>query len=137
MSGVQVTLRVGAERYAFPVHSVLEVSEVGRLTPVPGAPAGTLGLTNLHGSLLPVFDLALMLGLPREGQAARLVVVENGAIRAGLAVDDVCDVSELPAASQETASPFLVGAALIDDGLVGLVDVGRLLDGLQGGASRD
>lgn len=135
MSGVHVTLRVGAERYAFPVDNVLEVSELGRLTPVAGAPTGALGLTNLRGSLLPVFDLALVLGLPREGQAARLVVVEDGRIRAGLAVDDVCDVGELPAASQEAASPFLVGAALIDEGLVGLVDVRRLLGWLQGGSS--
>ncbi len=88
MGGVYVTVRVGEERYAFPVERVVEVGEIGELTPVPGAPAWTLGLRNLRGEVLPVCDLAVALGLPPT-EATLLAVVDDGARRAGLAIDEV------------------------------------------------
>jgi len=43
-----------------------------------------------------VVDLAVVLGVERERAAARLLVAETGDHRAGLAVDEVVDVGELP-----------------------------------------
>lgn len=95
MSGVRVRFRVGDERYALPVEDVLEVAEVGVLAPVPGAPESVLGVRNLHGQVLPVLDLAVVLGVEHE-QASRLLIVEAESRRAGLAIDEVIDVAELP-----------------------------------------
>ena len=58
MSGVHVQVRVGSERYALPVAHVLEVGEMRTLTAAPGASRATLGVCNLRGDLLAVFDLA-------------------------------------------------------------------------------
>ena len=58
MSEVHVQVRVGSELYALPVAHVLEVGEIGILTVAPGASRATLGVCNLRGDLLPVFDLA-------------------------------------------------------------------------------
>jgi purine-binding chemotaxis protein CheW len=132
MSTVHVTVRVNAELYALPVEAVVEVAEVGQLTPVPGTRAGALGLQNLRGTALPVFDLAELLGLSGGDTPRLLVVAEDGARRAGLAVDEVCDVGELPTADEESDSPLLRGAALTDAGLVGVVDLCHLFDELQG-----
>jgi purine-binding chemotaxis protein CheW len=132
MTAVHVTVRIGAELYALPVATVLEVTDVGKLTPLPGAPTATLGLQNVRGAALPVFSLAGLLGLSENGRAQRLVVAEDGARHAGLAVDEVCDVGELPAASEETDHPLLTGAALTDAGLVGILDLGRVFDEIQG-----
>ena len=66
MSAVHVQVRVGAERYALPVARVLEVGEMRTLTVAPGASRAILGVCNLRGDLLPVFDLAAVLGLPRS-----------------------------------------------------------------------
>jgi chemotaxis signal transduction protein len=131
MSDVHVQVRVGAELYALPVAHVLEVSEIGALTAAPGASYATLGLRNLRGDLLPVFDLAAVLGLPRGASPARMLVAERRGIRAGFAVDEVTDVEELPDGDQGADSELLSSAALINGSLVGVIDVDRLFDVLE------
>jgi chemotaxis signal transduction protein len=126
MSGVCVRIRVAREHYALPVEQVLEVAEPGDLAPVPGSPAQIIGVRNLCGQVVPVISLATLLGLPSE-EPGRIVVAELGARRAGLAVESVLDVNQLPESSEPTDSPFLSGAALIDGTLVGLLDVDAIL----------
>jgi chemotaxis signal transduction protein len=131
MSDVHVQVRVGSELYALPVAHVLEVGEIGALTIAPGASRATLGVRNLRGEVLPVFDLGAVLGLPRSAAPQRLLVAERGGIRAGFAVDEVTDVDELPATDQEVDSDLLSSAALIDGALVGVIDIDRLFDTLE------
>jgi chemotaxis signal transduction protein len=131
MSDVHVQVRVGTELYALPVVRVLEVGEMRALTVAPGASQATLGICNLRGDLLPVFDLATVLGLPRSEDPQRMLVAERGGTRAGFAVDEVTDVDELPEADQEADSDLLSGAVLIDGSLVGVIDVDRLFDLLE------
>jgi len=131
MSGVHVQVRVGAELYALSVAHVLEVGQIGDLTVAPGSSPATLGVRNLRGDLLPVFDLAAVLGLQRSPAPQRMLVVERGRTRAGFAVDEVTDVDELPEADQEVDSELLSSAALIEGSLVGVIDVDRLFDTLE------
>jgi len=126
MSGVCVRICVAQEHYALPVEQVLEVAEPGDLAPVPGAPAQIVGVQNLRGQVVPVISLATLLGLPAE-EPGRIVVTELGARRAGLSVQSVLDVGELPDSCEPTESPYLCGAALIDGTLVGLLDVDAIL----------
>lgn len=130
---VHVRLRVGAESYALPVEHVLEVAELGEITPVPGSPRAVLGVRNLRGEVLPVFDLAAVFGIERDGGAARLLVAEHDGKRAGFAIDEVTDVGELSAPAEETESQFLRGATLDEGELVGVVDVQRVFAALQEG----
>jgi len=125
---VHVRVRVGLESYALPVEHVLEVADLGHLSPVPGASSSVLGVRNLRGQVLPVFDLARVFGVEREGAPLKLVVAEDGARRAGFAIDEVTDVGELPDPSEEGESAFLRGATLVGDALVGVIDVPRLFD---------
>ena len=96
MSGVYVRFRVGSHGYALPVGHVREVAEPGPLSPVPGAPRPVLGVRNLRGQVLPVVDLAVVLGVEHDRKPARLLIAETGDHRAGLAVDEVVDVGDLP-----------------------------------------
>jgi chemotaxis signal transduction protein len=131
MSGVHVQVRVGDERYAIPVAHVLEVGAIGDLTIAPGASRATLGVRNLRGDVLPVFDLAAAFGLPRAQAPQRMVVAERSGARAGFAVDEVCDVDELPETDQEVDSDLLSRAVLVGGALVGVIDVDRLFDSLE------
>ncbi|MEO9175238.1 MAG: chemotaxis protein CheW [Gaiellales bacterium] len=131
MSDVHVQVRIGAERYALPVAYVLEVGEIGELTPVPGASRATLGVRNLRGDVLPVFDLAAVLGLPCGSSARRLIVAERGGIRAGFAVDEVTEVDELPEGDERVDSALLSRATLANGSLVGVIDVDRVFDTLE------
>ncbi len=78
---VFVKVRVGSEMYALPIASVLEVAELGDLTALPGAAAGVLGLRNFHGQVLPVFDLAHVLG----SSAGRRAVADSSSPTAAVA----------------------------------------------------
>jgi purine-binding chemotaxis protein CheW len=131
VSGLHVWVQVAAEHYALPVADVLEVAELGEVTPVPGAGTAVLGVCNLRGQVLPVVDLTTVFDLPASGHG-RVVVVERGGRKAGLAVDSVAGVEQLPDATEEVESPHLVGAALADGALVGVVDVGSVLDSVAG-----
>ncbi len=131
MTCVHVRVRLGGEVYAVPVEHVAEVAELGDVTPVPGSPAPVLGVRNLHGRILPVVDLAGLLGLVRDARPSHLVVAEDGARGAGLAVDDVIDVGPLPAPAEEAESELLAGSVLVEGALVGVIDVGRVFDSLE------
>ena len=128
---VHVRLRLGNESYALPVEHVLEVAELGEVTPVPGAQRAILGVRNLRGQILPIVDLATVFGIEGSGSPQRVVVAESNGHRAGFAIDDVSDIEQLPDAVDETESDLLVGAALTNDELVGVVDVSRLFKSLE------
>lgn len=132
-SGVHVHVRVGSERYALPVENVLEVDRLGEIAPVPGAGRASLGVRNHHGQVLAVFDLAQVFGIPRRGAPARIVVAADAGRRAGLAIDEVLDVGPLPPVTEDGHSPFLTGSTLSDGHVVGVVNVGGVLDALESG----
>jgi purine-binding chemotaxis protein CheW len=132
VSDAYVRVRIGGERYALPVEHVHEVLEPGELTPVPGAPSSLLGLRNLGGEILPAFDLARILQIEGDGGAGRLLVAERDGWRAAFAVDDVTDVGPLAGTLQASESPYLLSSGVIDEALVGVLDIGALHDALAG-----
>jgi purine-binding chemotaxis protein CheW len=125
-----VRLRVAAESYAMPIEHVLEVADLGDVTPVPRSRPEVLGVRNLRGRILPVVDLARLLGVPRSAPASRLLITEVAGQRAGFAIDDVSWVGELGDPAEETESALLVGATLADGDLTGVVDVPQIFDQL-------
>jgi purine-binding chemotaxis protein CheW len=126
-----VRLLVGAEVYAIPVTHVSEIADVGDLTPVPGAPPEVLGVRNLRGQILPVVDLAMLLRIPRTTAPSWLVVAEAGELTAGLAIDEVSGVDQLPDPTDEADSDLLTGALLDHDELIGVIDVPSVFTELE------
>jgi purine-binding chemotaxis protein CheW len=131
VDGVHVTMRVGNETYALPIDNVIEVAELGDLTAVPGAGPGVLGVRNLHGHVLPVFDAAEVLGSRRESRPERLLVATHGGSLAGLAVDAVMDISPLEAEFEPADADHLTCAGLVDGRLVGVVDIESIYGALR------
>ncbi|NIR32768.1 MAG: chemotaxis protein CheW [Gammaproteobacteria bacterium] len=68
-----------------------EVLEQPDIYPVPNTPGWLRGLVNLRGNLVPVFDLAELLGLEREEDTASvkpmLLVVGKGEEALGLIIE--------------------------------------------------
>ena len=129
---VYVRLRVASEAYAMPVDYVLEVAELGVVRDVPRARPELLGIRNLRGQILPVADLALLLGITRTTPAGRLLVTEAGGHRVGFAIDEVIGVGALADPAEETESGLLIGATLSEGDLIGVIDVPRVFDSLAG-----
>jgi purine-binding chemotaxis protein CheW len=132
MSGVHVRVRAGGEHYALPVEGVREIARRDRVTAVPGAPPAVLGVWNLRGDVVAAVDLAAILGLAPDDGKGRIVVVEDGDRRAGLAVEEVLDVEALPAVLEPVESRYLAGAALVDRTRVGVIDLPALLAAAAG-----
>jgi purine-binding chemotaxis protein CheW len=125
-----VRIRVGSEVYALPVEHVVEVAELGGLTPVPGAGSTVCGVANLRGAILPVYDLARVLGVVGEPTKRYLLVAEDGPRRVGLAVEQVSDVGDLVGPTEESDSRLLCGAGIVEDALIGYLDVEELFSTL-------
>jgi chemotaxis signal transduction protein len=115
-----------------PVEYVREIADLGQVEPVPGSRPEMLGIRNMRGQILPVIDLARLLGLARTALPARLLVAEAGGLQAGFAIDEVSDVGELGELTDETESDLLAGAALVNGELTGVIDVPRVFDALDG-----
>lgn len=132
---MHLRIRLGAEHYALDLEHVLEVVELGEVTPVPGAGATVIGLRNLRGEILPALDLSAMLGVAEGTAQRRLVVVAEGDRRAGLAVDEAIDLSELPEASAPVDSLLIRGGVIVEGALVGVVDVAAVLGSFPGSST--
>ena len=132
MRGLHVRVRVANESYALPVEHVLEVAELGEVTPLPGAGAAVVGVRNLRGQVVTVVDLAAVLGLPSgTTTTARIVIAEQCGRTAGLAVDAVEGVEQLPKTTEEVDSRHLVRMIVDDGSLVGVLDVESILDAAE------
>ncbi len=141
-----VVFRLGGEGYALEVMRVQEVLDMQSLTEVPGGPKFLLGVINLRGHVVPVYDLRLPFGLTKEtrsqtGRRACLIVestVGNDVQITGLLVDRVSDVlefspEEVQAAPQlglGKATPFVRGLIRHQDAFLLVLDVDRIFSTL-------
>ena len=124
-------LRLAAETYAVPVGNVVEIASLGDLTAVPGARREILGVRNLRGQILPVIDLAQLLGLNAAAPPRQLLVAESGSVKAGFAIDEVSQVGELPDPAEGTESDFLLGTMIHRGQLLAVINVPRIFSALQ------
>jgi purine-binding chemotaxis protein CheW len=96
-----IAVQVRAALYGLPVEDVQEVMSPRVLTRVFHAPPALAGVTSLRGEVLPVLDLALLLGVVETGAALEpcIVVVREGSgqrRRAGLLADALAGLRDLP-----------------------------------------
>jgi chemotaxis signal transduction protein len=120
-------LRVGRDAYAVPIESAREVVASPAITHLPTAPASVLGICNVRGEIVPVFDLGILLGLGPLPSIAAMAIVETGLGAAGLAISEMAVAVELGEEVAATDGPGTVAAFACDDGLAVLVDVDTLL----------
>lgn len=108
--GEYLTYRIGGEEYAMNVLSVQEIRTFERPTRIANAPAHLLGVINLRGVIVPIYDVRLMLGCAGEFTSTTVVIVLNmGSRTVGVVVDSVCDVFQLN--EQDVRVAPKVGAA--------------------------
>ncbi|MAS26199.1 MAG: chemotaxis protein CheW [Oceanospirillaceae bacterium] len=81
---------------------VAEILQPPRLTKVPGVRNWVLGVANVRGRLVPVMDLAGLLGLPSKAnwRSRRVLVIEQDDHLSGLLVDAVLGMQQFPVDSR-------------------------------------
>jgi purine-binding chemotaxis protein CheW len=101
-----VIFRLDKEEFGAPIASVQEIVRVPEeLIRVPKAPSFVEGVINLRGSVLPVIDLRLRLGLKQVERTdrQRIMVFLISDVRTGFIVDQVAEVLKIPKAAIEPA----------------------------------
>ncbi|MGE0872574.1 MAG: chemotaxis protein CheW [Kofleriaceae bacterium] len=125
-----IVFTLGAVRYALELRWVREVVSLGFVTGVPTAPSALAGVCNLHGTILPVLDLAVLLGSPatapaRQGDGA--LVIETDGVVCALRIDQVDHVASLHAANGAVRDAAGSSLVLLDPAVV----VKRALEALS------
>jgi purine-binding chemotaxis protein CheW len=94
-----IAFRLRAQEFCVRTTAIREIRGKVPATPLPHSPPEVVGMMNLRGTVIPIIDLALKLGMkaaePTERSA--IVVTEAGAMVIGLLVDGVSDILTLPA----------------------------------------
>lgn len=138
-NGLQcVTFHLGDEIYGIDMRYLQEIIRVPDVVKVPGTPSYIRGLANLRGTILPIVDCRLRLGLKRneDTEASRVIVLTAGNKKLGYVVDQVVGVISIhekeieKGSGSETAADFVEGIAKIEKGkkLIMLLDAKKLLN---------
>jgi len=101
-----VVFHLGREEFGAPIASVQEIVRVPEaLVRVPQAPSFVEGVINLRGTVLPVIDLRLRLGMEQveRSDRQRIMVFLISGVRTGFIVDEVAEVLKIARASIEAA----------------------------------
>ncbi|HEY4367707.1 MAG TPA: chemotaxis protein CheW [Steroidobacteraceae bacterium] len=129
-----VEFSLAQERYAIETRYVQEVHPLRELTALPGTPPFMLGIVNIRGRILPVFDLKKFFDLPEQGltDLHRIIFVRDNEVELGLLADVVVGVRSLSVDRLQPSLPTLTGIrahylkGVTDERLV-VLDLGHVL----------
>jgi len=100
-----VTFFIDRELYAVPIFLVHDIKKMLPCSRLPNQPPAVLGVINLRGSVVPLFDLRRLLGLPPRPFDRKTVVIilDLGGKMNGLVVDAISDVATIEPQAKQTA----------------------------------
>jgi purine-binding chemotaxis protein CheW len=96
------------EWFGLPIQSVREIHPLERVTRMPNAPVEILGILNLRGRILALFELGQCLGIPpgvRPNTHAVVVDVGDPEIQVGFAVQQIAQIQGLAPSAIEPPPP--------------------------------
>jgi purine-binding chemotaxis protein CheW len=134
-----ITFELGDRRLGIDIMAIREIRAWSPATPLPNVPSHVRGVVNLRGIVLPVIDLRHRLGWGTTEPSGRhvIIVVRIGEQLQGIIVDAVSDIVTLvpetiqpvPDVGDVSAAAFLEGIATIDDRLIMILGLDRLVEG--------
>lgn len=145
MSGLEsisqyLTFTLDQELFAIDIDKVREVLEFNSVTRVPRSPAFMRGVINLRGSVVPVVDLRLKLGLSRTEKTLNTCVVitelcvDGEKTVLGALADSVQEVVEIdpgqiappPRIGTRIKTDVIRGMGTRDDTLLVILDIDKV-----------
>jgi len=138
-----------SQSYAVPIYEVREIVRARILTEVPGGPKDVIGILNLRGEILPVYNVKPRLRLsavtPQLAgptadlntipKPARILVVHGRNCDCGIFVDKVIGVIRLrrseiesPSSGFDNERDCVLGSVRLDDSVVMLLNVNLVVE---------
>lgn len=135
-----LSFSLGNEVYAAHVKSVLNILEITTITRIPKAPDYMEGVINLRGSVLPVVDTRVKLGMEKMGATKDTciivleVLVEGDKIMIGSIVDGVKEVLEIdqheilppPHIGNKFQSQFIKGMYKVNEEFIMILNMDKI-----------
>jgi len=129
---------IGTDEYALNIAKVREIQAMTDIRKMPKAPSFVEGVINLRGHIVPIIDLRKRFDLPpvSELHQSKILIVEFNRNLVGMIVDNVSEVIRLFSDQIEKApevfsynvgSQYIQGVAKLDERLIVLLDIERLL----------
>lgn len=139
--GQLLTFRLGPSTYGVEILRVKEIRGFSPVTRIPHSPPHVLGVLNLRGAIVPIIDLRLRFALPEAPISPLTVIIvlsvhtAAGQRDCGVVVDSVSDVVDVPREAitpppqlaGSRSSEFVSGIATVDEQMLILLDVDRLV----------
>lgn len=102
---------LGEECYGIAPHYVVEVAPLRQFTPLPGTPPFVLGIVNLRGRIVSVFDLRVLFEIPQRGLSDRnhLVLLQHGGMEFGVLADRILGMQWVSPRTLQPALANLTG----------------------------
>lgn len=132
-----LTFSLNGQEFAIDILQVNEIRNYTRITPLPNMPREVIGVINLRGSIVPIIDLRIVLGMEAttDYNSSVIIVARIESNVVGLIVDCVSDVIDLllndiappPALSSTLETRFVRGIASHDESLISLLDCHELV----------
>ena len=132
-----VTFSAGDQSFSLEITQVREIRRWSPVTALPHAPVEVLGVMNLRGSVIPIYDLAARFGLgsTKENPRNVIVVAIHGNQTVGLLVEAVSEIlsvsrdkiQDTPDIRSDMARQSIIGVIPIEDGMTRVIDLGAVL----------
>jgi purine-binding chemotaxis protein CheW len=111
-----LVFEISGRQFACDMEFFREIVPSRETTRLPSAPEMVCGLINLRGTIVTVIDGGVALGTPPANRTTGLILlVENDERLAGILVDDVRDIHDVPIdqfATTAPVEPVLAGIAM-------------------------
>ncbi|RJX30840.1 MAG: chemotaxis protein CheW [Oxalobacter sp.] len=134
-----LAFKLGKEEYGIDILKVQEIRGYESVTRIANAPEFIKGVVNLRGTIVPIVDMRIKfnLGIPVYDQFTVVIILNVTGRVVGMVVDSVSDVTTLtpdqirPAPEMGTVfnSNYLTGLGTIDNRMLILVDIDKLMSG--------
>ncbi len=132
-----LAFKLGREEYGIDILSVQEIRGYENVTRIANAPDYIKGVVNLRGTIVPIIDMRIKLGIgtPTYDQFTVVIVLNLHNRIIGMVVDSVSDVITLPAEHIRPApdmgatldTQYLIGMGTINERMLILVDIEKLM----------
>lgn len=137
MENQLVVFELGKEHFGIDIAAVESIIKIQMITSIPHTADYIMGVTNLRGSVVPVIDLGIRLGMTRKpnDQNSRIIVATVNSVKVGMIVDSVSEVMRVadesieppPSMALGVNRAYITGVAKIEELLVILLDLGEVM----------